>query len=211
MNIKKLSVFIAFILTVICIHSCGENEMEQSSGITNDTELREIITPYLFLNESQYELRLSEQDASKKGITKDQYEEIYYDLQQLNAYIQDHINEPNNKLVLNDPQQKKNILPAYSVRDVETADGSIHALRDYSGSRSSLSVDIPRGYSQIQVTVTPSCFFSAVTIGVGNDKTTFTVGGGTKTFSIGMSPSTITIEIASNCDSGGSIGYTISK
>lgn len=211
MNIKKISVLIAYIFMFFSIFSCEENDTEQSLGIEHENELYEIITPYLFLNNSKYELHLSKQEAFKKGISEDQYEEIYFDMQQLNAYIQDHINEPNHKFVFNDPQQKKEMPLVRSVRDIETGDGSIHGMRNYYGANSSLTVDIPRGYNQISVTVTPKCYFSAVTVGVGSQQTTFTVGGGTVSFNIGMSPSSVKIQVASNCDSGGSIGYTISK
>lgn len=209
MNIKKMSEFIVFFLTLVCIYGCGENETNQSFGVENENELHEMIIPYLFLNDSQYELRLSKQQALAKGISEDQYEEVYYDIQQVNAYIQDHINDFNHTFVFNDPQQKKEILPTRSVNDIETPDGNIHALRDYYSNNTSLYVSIPRGYSKIQVTVTPKCYFSVVTIGVGSEKKTFTFGGGTEVFNIGMSPSNITINISSNCDSGGSIGYTI--
>lgn len=211
MYIKKISAFIASIFTFFLIFSCGENEINQSLGIENENELHELITPYLFLNDSKYELHLSKQEAFKKGISEDQYEEIYFDIQQLNAYIQDHINEENHKFIFNDPQQKKEILPVRNTRDIETEDGSIHALRNYFGANSSLTVNIPSGYRQISVTVTPQCYFSAVTIGVGSEHTTFAFGGGTVSFNIGMSPSSVAIQIASNCDGGGTIGYTISK
>lgn len=211
MNFKKASVFIASIFALFFIYSCGESEMDQSFGIEDETELHELITPYLFLNDTKYELRLSKQEALKKGISGDQYDEIYYDLQQLNAYIEDQISKPNHKITLNDPQQKNEIVPAPLTRDVETSDGSIHALRDYYGANSSLSVSIPRGYKQISVTVTPKCFFSAVTIGIGSMHETFVWGGGTVNYTVGMSPSYVSIQIASNCDKGGTIGYTISK
>lgn len=211
MNTKTIAVFIASIFILFFIYSCGENEINQSLEIESENELHELIMPYLFLNGSKYELHLSKQEALKKGVSNDQYEEIYSDMQQLNAYIQDHINESNYNFVLNDPQQKKEILLVRSVRDVETPDGSIHALRNYSGANSSLNVHIPNGYNNISVTVTPQCFFSAVTLGLGSNYTTFTFGGGTVSSQIEMSPSNVAIKVASNCDSGGTIGYVISK
>lgn len=111
---KKCNFFLAFglVLTLsLGVSSCSQDDVlevnEQKGNValcTTRAEANMVLSKYLELNNEQYTLSISAEEAEKLGVPFGLYEDAQRELSTTNALIQKLKNDPNTILELTDPK-----------------------------------------------------------------------------------------------------------
>jgi hypothetical protein len=110
----KASCFLIICTVVFSFQACNDEKKDDSgTAALSRQEIKAIVEPYLFLEDSVYYFRLSEEKALEFGISKEQYLTAKKEVNDVNIFLDSLRRNPDGrKLILGDPQvySKKNKL-----------------------------------------------------------------------------------------------------
>jgi hypothetical protein len=103
----RIKVFLFLICTILFVQGCTQQDVSSDDVSKSEQEMLSIAAKYLTLDNDQYVLNLSGNEAAKLGITEDSYIKMLDNIAETNAFIENAKKDPNMQISLTNPQEIK--------------------------------------------------------------------------------------------------------
>lgn len=212
-NVMKYLEIIVCIFA-LCLCACNS----ETENVIQETEIgileaRNIARTYLTIEDGEYFLDLSIDDAKEKGISRHIYTQLVQEVEESNLFLKE-LMDRGKKITLINPQEiegNSNLtVKTRSEKDDNILQQGMMSVKNY---QTSISISAPRGAKEIKFTGTTPCLLAAISVTCNGSTKTITSGpwGGSCSFEISYSPCVLKVTTYTLCSGGGSLGYIIYK
>jgi hypothetical protein len=210
-------------IAAVVIVGCQKETDDEFDAIMYERQkVNEIAVSYLFLENNQYVLKLSREQAQSLGISQSDYERMLKEIEQTNTFIRESV-AGNIDITLTDPQhiqisiiRLKNGVEDGNEEDTAVRFGSANMTSTGLSSGGSVSGFIPSGVTEIKITATTGCIVGVVsgTVSAAGGSTPFTIvgiGGGSTTVKLPASNTNVTVRGGTMCSNGGNFSVSYNR